>query len=101
MPPQPTAPSPELLYLLSADEEDFQAACADLLPADIAEALNALPVEAAARVVAALPFDLAVQLLDEPELERRGDIFELLQRRRPSRCSRRCRPTSRSSSSAS
>lgn len=76
MPPQSTAPSPELLYLLSADDEDFQAACADLLPADIAEALNALPVEAAARIVAALPFHRAVQLLDEPELERRGDIFE-------------------------
>jgi magnesium transporter len=78
MPPQSTAPSPELLYLLSADDEDFQAACADLLPADIAEALNALPVEAAARIVAALPFHRGVQLLDEPELERRGDIFEHL-----------------------
>jgi magnesium transporter len=29
-------------------------------------------------VVAALPFQLGVQLLDEPELERRADIFELL-----------------------
>ena len=79
MPPQSSAPSPELLYLLSADEEDFQAACADLLPADIAEALNELPVEAAARIVAALPFHRGVQLLDEPELERRGEIFEQLQ----------------------
>jgi magnesium transporter len=35
-------------------------------------------VAGAARVVAALPFDLAVQLLDEPELDRRSDIFELL-----------------------
>ncbi|MBA2627606.1 MAG: magnesium transporter [Gemmatimonadales bacterium] len=68
-----------MLYLLAGDEEDFQAACADLLPADIAEALNALPLEAAARVVAALPFHRAVQLLDEPELERRGDIFEHLE----------------------
>jgi magnesium transporter len=79
MPPQSSAPSPELLYLLSADEEDFQAACADLLPADIAEALNELPVEAAARIVAALPFHRGVQLLDEPELERRGEIFVQLQ----------------------
>ncbi len=81
MPPDSTAPSPELLYLLSADEEDFQAACADLLPADIAEAANELPVEAAARIVAALPFHRAVQLLDEPELERRGEIFA--QRQQP------------------
>jgi magnesium transporter len=71
-------PSPELLYLLSGDEDDFLTACQDLRPADAAEALNHLPLPAAARVVAALPFQLGVQLLDEPELERRADIFELL-----------------------
>jgi magnesium transporter len=75
----PAPPSPELLYLLAGDEEDFLAACENLRPADVAEALNQLPVEAAARVVAALPFELAVQLLDEPELDRRGDIFERLE----------------------
>jgi magnesium transporter len=74
----PTPPSPELLYLLAGDEEDLLAAVENLRPADVAEALNRLPVAAAARVVAALPFELAVQLLDEPELDRRGDIFELL-----------------------
>jgi magnesium transporter len=78
----PAPPSPELLYLLAGDEEDLLAACENLRPADVAEALNQLPVEAAARVVSALPFDLAVQLLDEPELDRRGDIFELLDERR-------------------
>lgn len=78
----PSAPpelTPELLYLLSADEDDFAAAIADLRAVDIAEPLNHLPVEAAARVVAALPFELTVQLFDEPELERRGEIFEELQ----------------------
>jgi Mg/Co/Ni transporter MgtE len=78
----PSAPpelTPELLYLLSGDEDDFAAATADLRAVDIAEALNHLPVEAAARVVGALPFELAVQLFDEPELERRGDIVEQLQ----------------------
>lgn len=74
----PSPPSPELLYLLSGDEEDFLAACQDLRPADAAEALNQLPLPAAVRVVAALPFQLGVQLLDEPELERRAEIFELL-----------------------
>jgi magnesium transporter len=82
MPTLPAPPSPELLYLLAGDEEDLLAACENLRPADVAEALNKLPVEAAARVVSALPFDLAVQLLDEPELERRGDIFETLDERR-------------------
>ncbi|HEX5386856.1 MAG TPA: magnesium transporter [Gemmatimonadales bacterium] len=71
-------PSPELLYLLSGDEEDFQAACADFLPADIAEALNDLPLEPAVRVVAALPFHRAVQVFDEPELSRRGEIVARL-----------------------
>jgi magnesium transporter len=70
--------TPELLYLLSGDEEDFLEACADLRPADIAEALNELPEEAAVRIVAALPFHRAVEVFDEPELERRGDIFAKL-----------------------
>ena len=78
MPTLPAPPSPELLYLLAGDAEDLLAACENLRPADVAEALNQLPVEAAARVVAALPFNLAVQLLDEPELDRRGEIFERL-----------------------
>ena len=101
MPTLPAPPSPELLYLLSGDEEDLLAACENLRPADVAEALNKLPVEAAARVVSALPFDLAVQLLDEPELDRRGDIFELLDERRAVPLVEACRPTSRWSSSAS
>jgi magnesium transporter len=69
-----TPPTPELLYLLSGDEDDFATACADFLPADIAEGLNGLPVEAATRVVAALPFHRAVQVFDEPQLTRRGEL---------------------------
>ncbi len=68
--------SPELLYLLSGDQDDLLAALEDLRAADIAEALNPLPLDAATRVVAALPFQLAVQLLDEPTLERRGELVE-------------------------
>ena len=74
----PPGLTPEFLYLLSGDEDDFVAACADLRPVDIVEAVNALPLEAAVRVVGALPFHRAVQVLDEPELERRGEIFEAL-----------------------
>jgi magnesium transporter len=75
----PSPATPELLYLLSGDEEDFLEACADLRPADIVEALNQLPEEAAARIVAALPFHRAVEVFDEPELERRGDIIAKLE----------------------
>ena len=78
MPPLPAPPSPELLYLLAGDPEDFLAACENLRPADLAESLNQLPTQAAVRVVSALPFELAVQLLDEPELDRRAEIFGLL-----------------------
>ncbi len=78
MPSRPTPPPGEFLYLLAGDQEDFVAACTDLLPADIAESLNDLPTEAAARVVGALPFHLAVQLFDEPSLENRGELIERL-----------------------
>jgi magnesium transporter len=78
----PSAPpelTPELLYLLSGDADDFAAAIADMRAVDLAEALNHLPADAAARVVSAVPFELIVQLFDEPELEKRGEIFEQLQ----------------------
>ncbi len=70
----PTPLSPELLYLLSGDEEDFQAACAEFLAADIAEGLNGLPLEPAIKVATALPFHRAVQVFDEPQLQRRGEL---------------------------
>jgi magnesium transporter len=73
-PTGPTPLSPELLYLLSGDEEDFEAACAEFLPADIAEGLNGLPLDAAIKVAAALPFHRAVQVFDEPQLQRRGEL---------------------------
>jgi magnesium transporter len=74
----PAPATPEFLYLLSGDEEDFLEALADLRPADIADALNELPEEAAVRIVAALPFHRAVEVFDEPELERRGELFARL-----------------------
>lgn len=44
--------------------------------ADIAEALNAIDAGAAARVLAALPFELAVRTLNQPELDNRARFFE-------------------------
>jgi magnesium transporter len=46
--------------------------------ADVAEALNAIDHAAAARVLAALPFDLAVRAVNQPELDHRAHIFEHL-----------------------
>jgi len=76
VPSRPTPPPGELLYLLTGDPEDLIAACSDLLPADIAEALNGLAHEAAAKVVTEIPFHLAVQVLDEPLLEAKGEVIE-------------------------
>jgi magnesium transporter len=61
-------PTPELLYLLCGDPVELSAVLAGMQPPDIAEALRELEPAAAAKVLAALPFDLAVQIFDEPEL---------------------------------
>ena len=53
--------------------------------ADIADALNGIDPPAAARVLAALPFDLAVRVLNQPELDHRVKLFEHLPPRRRSR----------------
>jgi magnesium transporter len=72
-----TAP-PELLYLLAGDPVEFAQVVAGMRSADVAEALRDLPPAAAARVIAALPFDLAVQVLDEPELEHRVAMVQAM-----------------------
>ncbi len=75
MPAAPPAPpadrsNAELLYLVHRDPEELASACHVMRPADIAESLTRLPPDAGAHVLAALPFDLAVQTFDEPELAR-------------------------------
>lgn len=60
----------QLLYLVHSDPEELQEALGELRAPDIAEALKELPPEASAKVMASLPFDLAVQVFDEPELTR-------------------------------
>jgi magnesium transporter len=73
---------PELLYLLSADPGELTEALTAMRAADVAEALRDLPPDAAARVMAALPFDIAVQVFDEPELgHRRADIVRRMDER--------------------
>src|SRR5690348_5886141 len=65
-----TAAPPELLYLLHGDPTELAEALAGMRAADVAEALRELGPDAGAKVMAALPFDLAVQVFDEPELDR-------------------------------
>jgi Mg/Co/Ni transporter MgtE len=74
-------PSAALLYLLHGDPAELHEALTGLRAADIAEALLDLSPDAGAKVVGALPFDLAVQVFDEPELEgHRCDIVRRMAR---------------------
>jgi len=75
MPLSNVTETPELLYLLAGDPAILAEVTASIRNADLADLLNELPPAAAAKVVAGMPFDLAVQLFDEPELERRHEIF--------------------------
>ena len=77
---------PELLYLLHGDPTDLAEALAGMRAADVAEALRDLHPDAASKVMAALPFDLAVQVFDEPELEgHRCQIIQQMGERLPHR----------------
>ena len=60
---------PSLLGLLQSERAAFDALVAHAPPADIAEALRGLSPADATAVMCALSFDVAVKVLDEPELE--------------------------------
>src|SRR5579885_3045926 len=70
---------PELLYLLHGDPAELTETLAGMRAADIAEALHDLPPHAAAKVMAVLPFDLAVQVFDEPDLDCLYEIVKAMQ----------------------
>ncbi len=70
--------APELLYLLTGDPEEFAEVVGGMQPADIVEAIKSLAPGAAARVLSALPFETAVPVLDDPELENRLAIMRVL-----------------------
>jgi magnesium transporter len=67
--------TPELLYLLAGDPVEFAEAVAGLRSVDLAESLRDLRPEAAAVVLCALPFDAAVAVFNEPELDNRHEIL--------------------------
>jgi magnesium transporter len=68
MPILDSKPTAELLLLLAHDPDDLAEAVAGLQPVDLAAPLRELPPEQAARIISQLPADLAIALLDEPEL---------------------------------
>jgi magnesium transporter len=73
--PDTTVLTSELLYLLAGDPVEFAEAVAGLRSVDLAELLRDLRPEAAAVVLCALPFDLAVAVFNEPELDNRQAIL--------------------------
>ena len=70
--------APALRTLADGDPAALARTVAGMRSADLAEEIDRLPHESAARVLAALPFDLAVQLFDEPEFTHRTRALECL-----------------------
>ncbi len=71
-----TLKTPTLRALADGDPQELTRAVSGMRPADLAEGIDRLPAEPASRVLAALPFDLAVQVFDEPELTKRCRLIE-------------------------
>jgi magnesium transporter len=76
--PNGTAVSGDLLYLLHADPVELGDMLGSMRAADVVDALNQLELDAAAKVLGVIPFDLAVQAFDEPELSRKTDLVQRL-----------------------
>jgi magnesium transporter len=73
--PSAAVKTPDLRALAAGDPQELARAVAGMRAPDLAEELDRLPPVAAARVLAALPFDLAVQVFDEPEFTCRRQAF--------------------------
>jgi len=78
MPQKEGVSTPSLRELIGGDPQALALAVANLRAPDLAEELHRLSPAAAAEVLAALPFDLAVQVFDEPEFTRRHRAIERL-----------------------
>lgn len=74
------APTAASLYDASSVPAELEKLVAPLRAADVAELVNQLSPQKASRVLANLPFDVAVDVLDEPELDRRHDIVQHMNR---------------------
>ncbi len=76
----PDAPTAADILAAAGNTEQLEALIAPLRPADIATLINELSPAKAAKVMAALPFEAGVDVLDEPELERRLAIIQKMDR---------------------
>ena len=76
----PDAPSATALLAASSRPDELARLVEPLRAADIASLLNELQPAEAARVMTALPFRVAVDVMDEPELDRRNAIVERMDR---------------------
>jgi len=73
-------PTAAALYEASSKPEEMARIVEPLRAADLAELVNQLSPAKAARVMANLPFDAAVDVLNEPELDRRHEIVQHMNR---------------------
>jgi magnesium transporter len=76
----PEAPSATSLYEASTNPEELAELVEPLRAADVAALINELTPEKAARIIANLPFDTAVDVLNEPELDRPHAIIQRIDR---------------------
>ena len=67
---------------------------------DIVEALNDMPAELAVGVLLHLPLDQAVEVLDQPGLDRESELVTLMPREAVASYSPACQPTASPTSSA-
>jgi magnesium transporter len=74
------APTAQKLYEAASNPAELEQLVAPLRAADVAEFLNQLSPQRASKVLANLPFDVAVDVLNEPELDRRQGIVQQMNR---------------------
>ena len=74
------APTADSLYEAASNPTELERIISPLRGADVAELVNQLSPQRASKVLANLPFDVAVDVLNEPELDRRQAIVQHMNR---------------------
>ncbi|MEO7218443.1 MAG: hypothetical protein ABI026_09640, partial [Gemmatimonadaceae bacterium] len=74
------APTAQSLYEAASHPTELERIVEPLRGADVAELVNQLSPQRASKVLANLPFDVAVDVLNEPELDRRQAIVQHMNR---------------------
>ena len=74
------APTAQSLYEAASNPTELSGIVAPLRAADVAELVNQLSPQKASKILANLPFDFAVDVLNEPELDRREAVVQHMNR---------------------